>query len=82
MTPPWILIALTLQWSRRAIGLKVFMSLAELGGAGLSGQIEHQARMGDLLKEKLTAAGWIVVNDTALPLWCVMHEPSAGRCSI
>jgi hypothetical protein len=24
------------EWSRRAIGLKVFMSLAELGGIGLS----------------------------------------------
>jgi glutamate/tyrosine decarboxylase-like PLP-dependent enzyme len=73
----------TLQWSRRAIGLKVFMSLAELGGAGLSGQIEHQARMGDLLKEKLTGAGWIVVNDTALPLVCATHEDiRAGRCAI
>jgi glutamate/tyrosine decarboxylase-like PLP-dependent enzyme len=73
----------TLQWSRRAIGLKVFMSLAELGGAGLSEQIEHQARMGELLKEKLTLAGWIVVNDTALPLVCVTHEDiRAGKCSI
>lgn len=73
----------TLQWSRRAIGLKVFMSLAELGGAGLSEQVEHQARMGDLLREKLTEAGWIVVNDTALPLVCATHEDiRAGRCAI
>lgn len=73
----------TLQWSRRAIGLKMFMSLAELGGAGLSEQVEHQALMGDLLKEKLTEAGWLVVNDTALPLACVTHEDiRAGRCAI
>lgn len=70
----------TLQWSRRAIGLKLFMSLAELGGLGLREQVDRQARMGDLLKKKLTDAGWIVVNETALPLVCMTHEDiRAGR---
>lgn len=72
----------TLQWSRRAIGLKLFMSLAELGGLGLREQIEHQALMGDLLKRKLVEAGWIVVNDTALPLVCATHgDIRTGRCT-
>lgn len=71
----------TLQWSRRAIGLKLFMSLAELGGRGLREQIDHQALMGDLLKRKLVEAGWIVVNDTALPLACMTHDDiRAGIC--
>lgn len=64
----------TLQWSRRAIGLKLFMSMAERGEAGLSEQIDYQARMGDALRTKLTAAGWIVVNDTMLPVVCATHE--------
>lgn len=73
----------TLQWSRRAIGLKLFMSLAERGGRGLSEQIDHQARMGELLHEKLVAAGWIVVNETSLPLVCTTHaDIRAGRCRI
>ena len=46
----------TLQWSRRAIGLKVFMPLAERGRAGLADRINHQARMGDALRTKLAAA--------------------------
>jgi glutamate/tyrosine decarboxylase-like PLP-dependent enzyme len=54
----------TVQWSRRAIGLKVFMSLAERGREGLANQIDHQARMGDVLRSKLTQAGWIVVDVT------------------
>lgn len=64
----------TLQWSRRAIGLKLFMSMAERGRAGLSEQIDHQARMGDVLRLKLQEAGWVVVNDTKLPVVCASHE--------
>jgi hypothetical protein len=50
----------TLQWSRRAIGLKLFMALAERGRSGLADQIDRQARMGDALRAKLNDAGWIV----------------------
>jgi aromatic-L-amino-acid/L-tryptophan decarboxylase len=63
----------TVQWSRRAIGLKVFMSLAERGRDGFAERIDHQVRMGDALRSKLTRAGWIVVNDTVLPLVCFTH---------
>ncbi len=34
------------QWSRRFIGLKLFMALAEHGEAGYAAMLEHQARMG------------------------------------
>ena len=64
----------TVQWSRRAIGLKVFMSVAERGGDGLVEQIDHHARMGDLLQSKLINAGWMIVNDTPLPLVCFTHD--------
>jgi glutamate/tyrosine decarboxylase-like PLP-dependent enzyme len=63
----------TVQWSRRAIGLKVFMSIAERGLEGISEQIDHQARMGDVLRSKLTKAGWMIVNETVLPLVCFTH---------
>jgi hypothetical protein len=52
----------TLQWSRRAIGLKVFMSLAEGASSGLAERIDHQARMGETLRGKLNDAGWTIVN--------------------
>ncbi|MBK6315081.1 MAG: aminotransferase class V-fold PLP-dependent enzyme [Blastocatellia bacterium] len=62
--------ATTAQWSRRAIGLKVFMALAELGTAGCGALIEQQAEMGELLRARLREAGWLVVNDTPLPVVC------------
>ena len=60
----------SLQWSRRFIGLKVFMTLAQSGWAGYESTIRHQAEMGVLLKAKLVQAGWQVVNDTPLPVVC------------
>jgi glutamate/tyrosine decarboxylase-like PLP-dependent enzyme len=70
----------TVQWSRRFIGLKVFMTLAELGGDGMAQQIERQAAMGDLLRERLAAAGWQLVNDSPLAIVCFTHpEIEAGR---
>jgi glutamate/tyrosine decarboxylase-like PLP-dependent enzyme len=63
----------TPQWSRRATGLKVFFALAELGLDGYARLIEHQAAMGGLLRERLTAEGWIVVNDAVLPVVNFTH---------
>ena len=73
----------TVQWSRRATGLKVFLSLAELGLAGYRDLIERQAAMGDRLRELLGAAGWRIVNDTPLPLVCFTHpDLDAGRPTV
>ena len=63
----------TAQWSRRAIGLKVFMALAELGTSGYGELIERQAQMGDYLRERLRQLGWEVVNETMLPVVCFTH---------
>ena len=72
----------TLQWSRRFIGLRVFMTLAELGADGVEALIDRQAAMGDLLRDRLRAAGWRVVNRTRLPLVCFTHQSiEKGRTS-
>jgi aromatic-L-amino-acid/L-tryptophan decarboxylase len=60
----------TLQWSRRCIGLKVFLTLAELGAAGVASLIDRQLDMAALLRERLTKTGWQVTNTTPLPLVC------------
>jgi glutamate/tyrosine decarboxylase-like PLP-dependent enzyme len=60
----------SMQWSRRFIGLKVFLSLAVAGWEGYEAAIRHQTAMGDRLRAGLPAAGWKVVNDTPLPLVC------------
>src|SRR5258708_3583689 len=40
--------------------------------------VESQARIGDCLREKLLAAGWTVVNRTALPVVCFTHPRLDG----
>jgi len=64
----------SVQWSRRFIGLKLFLALAQNGETECIRMIEHQARMGDLLRETLKRAGWRIVNTTPLPLICFTRE--------
>lgn len=71
----------SMQWSRRFIGLKVFLSLAVAGWEGYEKTIRHQTAMGDLLRERLRAEGWVVVNDTRLPVVCFVDGGAEGRNS-
>jgi glutamate/tyrosine decarboxylase-like PLP-dependent enzyme len=64
----------TLQWSRRFIGLKLFLSLAERGEGGYTEMIERQAHMGDVLRAELTRTGWRIVNKTPFPLVCFTRD--------
>ncbi len=64
----------SMQWSRRFIGLKLFMTIAEQGEAGCIARIDHQAHMGDVLRQSLVASGWTIVNDTPLPLVCFTRK--------
>jgi hypothetical protein len=46
----------TIQWSRRFIGLKVFLTLAELGREGVERIVDGPAAMADLLRLSLRAS--------------------------
>lgn len=67
----------SLQWSRRFTGAKLFLSLAVAGWDGYAAAIRHQTAMGDLLRQKLLADDWTIVNDTPLPLVCFTDAQSA-----
>jgi glutamate/tyrosine decarboxylase-like PLP-dependent enzyme len=69
----------SMQWSRRFIGLKLFLSLAVAGWAGYEAVIRRMVAMGRRLRERLDAAGWDVVNDTPLPLACFVDRRHAQR---
>ena len=70
----------SLQWTRRTLGLKVFAALAACGVSGYETMIDHQTAMGEALRGRLTAAGWTLVNATPLPVVCFTHrEIAAGR---
>ncbi|MBV9305048.1 MAG: aminotransferase class V-fold PLP-dependent enzyme [Acidobacteriaceae bacterium] len=64
----------TAQWSRRFIGLKLFLALAERGESGYAEMIEHQARMGEVLRGSLTRSGWRIINRTPFPLICFTRD--------
>jgi len=72
----------SLQWSRRFIGLKVFLILAAHGWEGLARRIDHQAQIADRLRALLGERGFAVVNETPLPLVCFTHPrlASAAAC--
>jgi aromatic-L-amino-acid/L-tryptophan decarboxylase len=67
------------QWSRRLIGLKVFMSLAAAGKDGYAAQIEHDCELGDRLRARLRREGWRIVNETPLPVVCFTPAEDDSR---
>jgi glutamate/tyrosine decarboxylase-like PLP-dependent enzyme len=66
----------TAQWSRRCLGLRLFLALAAAGWAGYAAHVERSVALIDSLKERLIALGWTVANDPSLAVLCV--EPPAG----
>ena len=64
----------SIQWSRRFIGLKVYLSLLLYGWEGYEEVIDHQAEVGHYLKKKLHNDGWTLMNNTPLPVACFTDE--------
>jgi glutamate/tyrosine decarboxylase-like PLP-dependent enzyme len=60
----------SMQWSRRFIGLKIFLSLLVAGWDGYAKAIQRMTAMGDLLRRELAASGWKIENKTPLPVVC------------
>lgn len=60
----------SIQWSRRFIGLKVYLSLLFYGWQGYEQTINHQVEIGRYLKNQLLKNGWVIKNNTDLPVVC------------
>jgi len=60
----------SVQWSRRATGVKVLLALAELGLPGWASVVERMADLGEALRARLRAGGWGLANVTPLPVIC------------
>ena len=60
----------SIQWSRRFIGLKIYLSLLFYGWQGYEQTINHQTEMGRYLKSQLLKNEWIIKNNTDLPVIC------------
>ena len=64
----------SIQWSRRFIGLKVFLTLAELGWTGIRSLLRQQLQAGETLREELLRMGFVILNSSQLPLVCFTDD--------
>lgn len=64
----------SMQWSRRFIGLKLYLSLLFFGWKGYQEVIEYQSNIGDYLDQQLEANGWTIKNTTPLPISCFTDD--------
>jgi aromatic-L-amino-acid/L-tryptophan decarboxylase len=72
----------SIQWSRRFIGLKLYLSLLIYGWSGFNDLINQQIEKGNYLRNKLIAAGWELCNDTTLPIICFGKAAFKGDDSL
>ena len=66
----------TAQWSRRFLGVRLFLSLGAAGWSGYAQHVERAVHLIDCLRALLQEEGWHVANDSSLAVLCV--EPPAG----
>ena len=64
----------SIQWSRRAYGIKLYLTLTIFGWEGYEKTIRHQTEIGDKLKGMLESNGWTVLNRCPFPVVCFMDE--------
>jgi len=63
----------SVQWSRRFIGLKIYLPLAIYGWQGFDEMFTHKIEMANLLREQLKEAGWQIKNQSPLAIVCFTH---------
>jgi glutamate/tyrosine decarboxylase-like PLP-dependent enzyme len=65
----------SVQWSRRFMGLKLFLSLASAGWHGYAQHVERAVDVIALIGKQLSARGWKVRNSSQLAVLCVTPPP-------
>jgi len=68
----------TLQWSRRFLGLRLFLSLAVAGWRGFGKHVERSVALAELIADRLKARGWTIANRSTLAVLCV-EPPGAAQ---
>jgi aromatic-L-amino-acid decarboxylase len=65
----------TVQWSRRFMGLRLFLALAAAGWQGYAAHVERAVEVIERVKSRLLAHGWSVANDSRLAVLCAVPPP-------
>jgi glutamate/tyrosine decarboxylase-like PLP-dependent enzyme len=69
----------SVQWSRRFLGLRLFLALAAAGWEGLGKHVERGVEVVERVKNRLLALGWTVLNDSQLAVLDVIPPPELGE---
>ena len=70
----------TMQWSRRFIGLRFFLSLAAAGWSGYAAHVERSLELTALIEKQMAARGWRVANRSPVGVLCL--EPPSGSADV
>jgi aromatic-L-amino-acid decarboxylase len=68
----------SVQWSRRFLGLRLFLTLATAGWEGLGAHVERGVEVIDSVKERLIASGWRIANDSPLAVLDAIPPAAMG----
>lgn len=70
----------SVQWSRRFLGLRLFLSLAAAGWEGYARHVERAVGLAGLLVDSLKERGWSIANRPATAVVCA--EPPPGSANV
>jgi glutamate/tyrosine decarboxylase-like PLP-dependent enzyme len=71
----------SLQWSRRFLGLRLFLALAAAGWQGYAEHVERAISLAAYLAHQLASLGWTVVNDSPIAVLCILPPPGSPEPS-
>ena len=69
----------SVQWSRRFMGLRLFLALAAAGWEGLGAHVERGVEIIAHIQERLLGMGWTIVNDSPLAVLDAVPPPELGE---
>lgn len=69
----------SVQWSRRFLGLRLFLSLAVAGWQGYGAHVERTLELAEHLKGRLLAKGWRVCNQSPLGVICTVPPDTTSN---
>jgi glutamate/tyrosine decarboxylase-like PLP-dependent enzyme len=68
----------SVQWSRRFLGLRLFLALGAAGWRGLGAHVERSVEVIARIRGLLVERGWTVANDSALAVLNVIPPAALG----
>ncbi len=69
----------SVQWSRRFMGLRLFLALAAAGWEGMGAHVERGVEVTAHIQERLAGMGWTIANDSPLAVLDVIPPAELGE---